>query len=250
MSRAGATFAAVVLGAGLAIAAPPAPRLSLFVGVDVSGSFQASPYYADAMDFLARYLHAHLNGLGDLERPGALFVAPIGGAVANEPQTFYPIEMFRDKAVPDLADRLRTLFPATRGSGFTDYNAFLRRVAAMVKARRLALKPIAVVMVSDGRLDLPGSPAPHDYRTIDFGPLERLSRNVTVRLLYTTPVVAAEWETKVRRHRVRLWTQDAAVMTSWKDPAVLAAAPDDRQEKLYAWIRSNVDFGVRVKPRE
>lgn len=250
MRRAAVLLAAVVLGARLAGASPGAPRLSLFVGVDISGSFQTSPYYADAIDFLARYLHAHLNGLGDLERPAVLFVAPIGGEVANEPQTFYPIEMFRDRSVPDLTDRLHALFPATRRSDFTDYNAFLRRIAATVKARRLALKPIAVVMVSDGRLDIPGSPAPHDYRTIDLGPLERLSRNVTVRLLYTSPAVATAWETTVRRRRVRLWTQDAAVMTSWKDPTVLQAAPDDRQEKLYAWIRNNVDFGVRVRPRE
>ena len=55
------------------------PRLSLFIGVDISGSFKSTKYFEDSLDFLAYYLYCHLNGLGDLEVPNVLFVSSIGG---------------------------------------------------------------------------------------------------------------------------------------------------------------------------
>ena len=54
------------------------PRLTMFVGVDISGSFMKSENFDESLDFLAHYLYAHLNGLGGLERPNALFVGSIG----------------------------------------------------------------------------------------------------------------------------------------------------------------------------
>ena len=45
------------------------PRLSLFVGVDVSGSFSRTPQFQDALRFLSYYLHGHLTGLLPPLRP-------------------------------------------------------------------------------------------------------------------------------------------------------------------------------------
>jgi len=43
------------------------PRMSMFVGVDISGSFMNGQYFDDSIGFLAHYLHSHLNGTGGLE---------------------------------------------------------------------------------------------------------------------------------------------------------------------------------------
>src|SRR5258706_12971569 len=77
--------------------APVPGRLVLFVGVDISGSFMDGRYFDDSLEFLARYIHAHLNGLGGLEIPCALFVGSIGGVKQGEPKTLYPIQMFQDR---------------------------------------------------------------------------------------------------------------------------------------------------------
>src|SRR5881397_4076557 len=60
-------------------AAPTVSRLVLFIGVDISGSFMNGKYFDDSIEFLARYIHAHLNGLGGMEVPNAMFVGSIGG---------------------------------------------------------------------------------------------------------------------------------------------------------------------------
>ena len=45
------------------------PRMTLFVGVDASGSFYNTGDYDDALIFLSHDLYGHLNGLGGLRRP-------------------------------------------------------------------------------------------------------------------------------------------------------------------------------------
>lgn len=87
------------------------PRLSLFIGVDISGSFKSTKYFEDSLDFLAYYLYAHLNGLGGLEVPNVLYVSSIGGAKANEPKTFYPIQSFANKTIPEIRAQLKEIFP-------------------------------------------------------------------------------------------------------------------------------------------
>src|SRR5258708_7666863 len=82
--------------------APPAPRLVMFIGVDISGSFMHGRYFEDSLEFLARYIHAHLNGLGGLEVPHSLFVGSIGGKTQGEAKTLYPIEMFEDRTVEQI----------------------------------------------------------------------------------------------------------------------------------------------------
>lgn len=87
-----------------------------------------------------------------------------------------------------------------------------------------------------------------DFRSINLKPLEILSRNITVRVLYTSAGTGRSWQTEVPRSRVKIWTQDAEVMVSWKEPAIFASdKPVMEQEKFVRWIEENVDFGVSAR---
>jgi hypothetical protein len=102
-------------------------------------------------------------------------------------------------------------------------------------------------MISDGIPDVERE-GKTDFKSIVVRPLEQLARSVTIRLLYTNAVVGRDWQTKVPRQRVKIWTQDAQVMVSWKDPSIML--PDtsfEKQERFFAWIKDNVDFGVRSR---
>ena len=221
------------------------PRLSMFIGVDISGSFVKTKYFDDSIEFLAHYIYSHLNGLGGLEKPNVLYVSSIGGAKENEPKTFYPIQTFQNKSVKEISDQLHEIFPKNVLNPFTDYNAFFKQVALTVKNKNLVLRPISVVMVSDGVPDVIKE-GKANYKTIEVKPLESLARNTSIRLLYTSAVVGSNWQTKVKRKRVKVWTQDADVMVSWKDEKILQ--PDiefEQQGRFFSWIKDNVDFGVR-----
>lgn len=221
------------------------PRESLFIGVDVSGSFMNGPDFGDSLDFLAYYIYGHLNGVGGMERPNALFVSSIGGAREGEPKTFYPIQTFENKSVQEIRTTLEEMFPRESPNPFTDYNAFFEQVAYTVRSKNLVLRPITVVMVSDGVPDVSRG-GETDYDSIVLAPLERLARSVTVRLLYTSAVVGKNWQTRVPRKRVKVWTQDAVVMHAWNDPKILlAGTPLPEQPNFFDWVDDNVDFGVR-----
>jgi hypothetical protein len=223
------------------------PRLSMFVGMDISGSFVKSKYYDDALDFLAYYLFCHLNGHGGLEVPNVLFVSSIGGAKANEPKTFYPIQTFKHKSVEEIRKKLTEIFPKSILNPFTDYNAFFEQIAITVKNKNLVLRPISIVMLSDGIPDVQQE-GRTDIRSIVVTPLEQLARSVTIRLLYTGAVVGRDWQTRVRRNRVKIWTQDAEVMVYWKDPKILIPNKYIANQTLFFdWLKDNVDFGVRSR---
>jgi len=108
-------------------------RLVMFVGVDVSGSFQRSGYYDDALTFLSNYIYGHLNGLGELAGLRALFVGSIGGHSTNEPKAFHPIHDLEGKGVREIKASLQEWFPPR--DTLTDFNAFFAEVAAQTKER-------------------------------------------------------------------------------------------------------------------
>jgi hypothetical protein len=223
------------------------PRLSMFIGLDISGSFLKSKYFDDSIDFLAHYLYVHLNGMGGLEVPNVLFVSSIGGARADEPKTFYPIQTFENKTVKEIAAKLHEIFPKNISNPYTDYNAFFEQVALTIRNKNLVLRPISIVMISDGIPDVKRE-GKTDFRSLVVKPLEQLARSVTIRLIYTSAVVGKDWQTKVKRRRVKIWTQDAQVMVYWKDPAILQPdTPFEKQERFFAWLHDNVDFGVRSR---
>ncbi len=228
-------------------AAVDTPRMSLFIGMDISGSFMNGPHFDDSIEFLSHYIYAHLNGIGGAEKPKTLFVSSIGGARANEPKTFFPIQTFENKSVEEIGETLREMFPRDQPNPFTDYNAFFEQVSYTVRSKNLVLRPITIVMLSDGIPDVERD-GRTDYGSVVVEPLERLARSVTVRLLYTSAVVGKSWQTEVSRKRVKIWTQDAEVMASWKDPKImLPEQPLDEQQQFFAWMEDNVDFGVRAR---
>ncbi len=240
-----------VVAAGMSACAPAEgaqqARSTLVIGIDVSGSFRATGNYDDAIDFAAHYLYGHLNGLGDLRVPSAVFVGSIGGVRVGEPKSFQPIHAFQDKTIPEIAEQLREYFPPE--DSFTDFNAFFERVATLVKRQGLVLAPLSIVMLTDGIPDYTGQtsgPQSSAYAQIDLAPLEYLSRNVTVRLLYASPTASVAWERDVERRRVRMWTVDDQVMEGWREQ-VGPDVPTDAQDQLWAWIEDNVDFRVRSR---
>lgn len=223
------------------------PRLCMFIGLDISGSFITTKYFDDSIDFLAHYIYAHLHGLQGLEVPAALFVSSIGGAKENEPKTFFPIQTFANKSVSEISEKLREIFPKNLINPLTDYNAFFEQIALTVRNKNLVLRPISIVMISDGIPDVK-TEGQTDFKSIEVEPLETLSRSVTIRLLYTNAVTGKDWQTKVKRRRVKIWTQDAEVMKSWRELSILQPnRPLDKQNRLFAWIKDNVDFGVRAR---
>jgi hypothetical protein len=221
------------------------PRQTLFIGVDVSGSFMNGGNFNDSLEFLSYYIYGHLNGVGGMERPNALFVSSIGGAREGEPKTVFPLQTFENKTVDEIHATLVDMFPKERPNPFTDFNAFFEQVAYTVRSKNLVLRPITIVMVSDGVPDVGGKP---DYESVTLHPLERLARSVTVRLLYPNAVVSKKWQTEVARKRVKVWTQDEEVMASWNDPKIMQAGiPFAEQPHFFEWIQDNVDFGVRAR---
>jgi hypothetical protein len=223
------------------------PRQTLFIGVDVSGSFMNGGHFNDSLEFLSYYIYGHLNGVGGMERPNALFVSSIGGAQVGEPKTFFPIQTFENKSVEEINATLHEMFPKEDPNPFTDYNAFFEQVAYTVRSKNLVLRPITIVMLSDGVPDV-SVRGRTGYDAIVLQPLERLARSVTVRLLYTSAVVSKQWQTEVARKRVKVWTQDAEVMRAWKDPKIMVAdVPFGEQPHFFEWVADNVDFGVRPR---
>lgn len=224
---------------------PPKGRLVMFVGVDISGSFLRSKNFKDSLEFLSNYIYAHLNGYGGLEVPHSLFVGSIGGSKSNEAKTFFPIQSFEHLSIKDIHKKLKKIFPKRKTNPFTDYNSFFKQVAEFVSSKSLTMRPISIVMLSDG---IPDSPRKYDYRSLKLEPLEYLARNITLRVLYTSADVGKNWRTKIARQRVKIWTQDANVMRDWKAKQIfLPNKKFEKQDRFFKWIKDNVDFNVRLR---
>ncbi|PYO28691.1 MAG: hypothetical protein DMD73_04790 [Gemmatimonadetes bacterium] len=215
------------------------------IGLDISGSFRKNPSFNGAIEFASLYIYGHLNGVGGLQQNTAIFVGELGGERTGQAKVFHPIQDLSGKSPAQIASDLRAWFP--QEDPITDFNAFFQRAALHVKRNNLVLAPLNVVLFSDGEPDYPGAgrmTLEERYKRIDLSPLEYLSRNVTVRLLYADPPIAQLWENKVPRKRVRLWTQDSEVMKGWRRHEVDGAAME-RQDSLWSWVQNVVDVRVR-----
>ena len=219
-----------------------APRYTLVMGIDVSGSFHNSGSYDDAVKFAAYYLEAHLNGFGGLQVPSAVFVGSVGGSRRGEAKAFHPIHDFLGKDGDQIEADLREWFPSE--DQFTDFNTFFEQAADLIKQRGLVLAPLNMVLFTDGVPDVARGSQEDPYTSIDVSPLEYLSRSVTIRVLYPSPTVASSWRRGVARRRVRLWTQDAEVMRGW-DAQFRPGVAMEEQDLLWTWVLDNVDFRVR-----
>jgi len=221
------------------------PKNTLVVGLDISGSFRKSGYFDEAMRYAALYIYAHVNGIGGLKQTTDVFVGSLGGEHVGQPKSFHPIQDLTEKTPAQIEADLRAWFP--EDDPITDFNAFFQRTAVHIKRQNLVLAPLNIVMFSDGVPDFPGAgrlPAPQLYAKIDVSPIEYLSRNVTIRLLYAQPTVAQNWEKLVPHHRVKIWTQDQNVMQGWHRREVAGVAME-HQDSLWSWTQQIVDFRVR-----
>jgi len=238
----------VVAVAGFALSCAPGAnstrpaRSTLVVGIDVSGSFREN--YESSVDFASNYIYARLRGLGGLKTPTHLFVGSIGGELPDETKSFQPIHTFEGLTVEQISEYLHEHYPTHDGN--TDFNPFFTRVAALVKRQNLVLAPIDIVLFTDG---LPDTPAEKGdtlakYKKINLDDLEYLSKSVTVRVLWPRPTVAVNWERRVPRQRVRMWTVDDEVMNTWRNH-YRDGFPVEDQHTLWKWIGDNVDFRVR-----
>ena len=227
-------------------AQPHRPHTTLFIGVDASGSFKNSGYYDNALSFLAHYIYGHLHALGGLDKPQTMFIASVGGKDLREPKSFHPIHDFENKDIPQIEAELRKWFPPA--DRVTDFNPFFAEVARITKERNLVLAPINVMIITDGVPDaaIHGTAAGSQslYEKINLKPLEYLSRNVTLRLAYTSPKVGEHWRRHVPRERVRLWTVDGEVMKTWREK--LEPNRDlAEQARFWKWLQDTVDYRVR-----
>ena len=235
-----------ILGACTPVENPRRARSTLVLGIDVSGSFEATGNYNDAIEFASHYLYGHLGGLGELAMPSAVFVGSVGGENPGETKSFQPIHAFQGKSPEEIAVVLREQFPSR--DGFTDFNAFFDRVATLVKRQGLVLAPLNIVLLTDGIQDLTADSGTESrFATIDLGPLEYLSRSVTVRLLYATPTVSVAWEREIDRRRVRMWTVDHEVMGGWREQLEFDVNSGGAEDHLWKWVQDNIDFRVRTR---
>ncbi|HYT83657.1 MAG TPA: hypothetical protein VEK86_09400 [Gemmatimonadales bacterium] len=243
-----APIVASVLLALLACKPPenaPPPRATLVIGLDISGSFRRTPQFDESIEFAAWYIYGHVNGVGGLRQSTAVFVGELGGERPGQAKVFHPIQDLTGKSPEQIAADLRAWFPQT--DPITDFNAFFQRAAVHVRRNNLILAPLNIVLFSDGEPDYPGAgrlTPEQRYARLDLSPLEYLSRNVTVRLLYADPPIAQLWERRVPRKRVRLWTQDAQVMQGWRRH-MLPGVAIERQDSLWSWVDQIVDVRVR-----
>ena len=223
----------------------PPPRSTLVVGLDISGSFRKSGQFDDALHYAALYIFGHINAMGGLKQATDVFVGSLGGEHVGQPKSFHPIQDLYGKTPAQIENDLRNWFPEE--DPITDFNSFFQRTAVHIKRQNLVLAPLNIVLFSDGIPDYPGAgrmpPKERDAK-IDVSPIEYLSRNVTIRLLYAKPQEAQNWEKFVPRNRVKIWTQDEQVMTGWHRHEIQGVAME-HQDSLWSWTQQIVDFRVR-----
>jgi len=224
------------------------PRLVLFVGVDISGSFLRGKYFDDSLHFLAHYLYSHLQGVGGMEQPKELFVGSIGGSNIGEAKTLFPIQTFEYLTITEIHAKLKEIFPKNKVNEFTDFNAFFHHISETVTNRKLILRPLAIVLISDGIPDVPKADRTEAFKTIILKPLENLSRNIVIRLLYTDAQTGDQWTSLVPRRRVKILTQDAVVMKEWRGSSIMIPGKNfEDQDRFFDWVENQVDFPVRLR---
>ncbi len=220
-------------------------RSTLFVGIDVSGSFTRTKMFKDGMKFLAEYIHETLEGKGRLMAPKDLYIGGIGGNIKEDPRSFFPIHDFEGRSKEQIYQKLIKEFSGEKDN-LTDFNTFFRRVSSIVKQKNLVLAPLKIVLITDGVPEIAGKRSKkaikQAYEKIDLTPLEYLTRNVSLRILYALPRVGNNWRSYVPTKRIKIWTVEPRVMYGWKEQK-----KRKKTSALNDWIADNVD--LRIKSR-
>ncbi len=217
----------------------------MFIGIDVSGSFTKTDLFKDGVSFLSHYIHGHLSNKGNLSNLKDLYVGGIGGNQKEEPQSFFPIHDFAGKTPEEIEKKLKLEF-ANQKDNLTDFNTFFERTKTIVKQKNLTLLPLSMVLLTDGVPEIEGDKSKkavkQAYSKIDMSPLENLTKEVTLRMLYIGPKVGFNWRNYVPTNKIRVWTVEPKVMYGWKEQL-----KRNGQEGLWKWIGDNIDLKVRSR---
>ncbi len=221
-------------------------KSTIFIGIDVSGSYAQTDYFKDGVRFLSYYIYGHLNGNGGLTIPTDLYVGGIGGDSLNDPQSFFPIHDFRELSPAEIENKLIQEFAHQRDR-LTDFNVFFQRVRELVKQKNLVLAPISLVLLTDGMPEVVKNKTNKKiikelYEKVDLSPLEYLTRNISIRMLYLQPSVGHNWRTYVPNKRIRIWTVEPPVMYGWSDQLHRGG-----EQALWNWIKDNIDLRIKSK---
>ncbi|HLE11119.1 MAG: hypothetical protein A2504_01515 [Bdellovibrionales bacterium RIFOXYD12_FULL_39_22] len=220
---------------------------TIFIGIDVSGSFTTTDSFKNGVKFLSYYLYGHLRGEEGLSRPTDLYVGGIGGDQKEEPQSFFPIHDFDGLSPLEIEEKLTKEFSG-QTDNLTDFNTFFLRIKSIVKQKNLVLAPISIIMLTDGVPEIPKGQGKdvkvvkQAYSKIDISPLEYLTRNISIRILYASPKVGNNWQSYVPTSRIKVWTVEPAVMFGWEDQL-----RRNGMSGLWSWVKDNID--LRIKSR-
>ena len=218
---------------------------TLFVGIDVSGSFASSKSFRKGITYLSYYIYGHLQGQGDLTRPTDLYVGGIGGDEKEEPQAFFPIHDFDGLSPAKIEEKLAKEFSSQRDN-LTDFNTFFLRIKTMVKQKNLVLSPISIVMLTDGVPEVAKGKTKkaikQAYSKINLSHLEYLARNISIRILYASPKVGNNRRNYVPTNRIKIWTIEPETMNGWKDQLAR-----NGKTGLWKWTKDNVDLRIRSR---
>jgi hypothetical protein len=216
-------------------------RVTMFIGVDVSGSYTRTRMFRDGVNFLGEYIYAHLNEKGGLSTPVDLYVGGIGGNQKEEPQDFFPIHDFKGLNTKQITNKLIKEFKYQKDN-LTDFNQFFARVKQIVKQKNLVLHPIDIIMVTDGVPEIAGrskTAIKQGYQKIDIASMEHLAREINIRILYANPKVGYNWRNYVPTKRIKIWTVEPRVMYGWTDQKKRLG-----QKALWQWMDDNVDLKI------
>jgi hypothetical protein len=218
---------------------------TLFVGIDVSGSFASSKSFTKGISYLSYYIYGHLQGKGDLTRPTDLYVGGIGGNEREDPQAFFPIHDFDGLSPKKIEEKLVKEFSSQRDN-LTDFNTFFLRIKTMVKQKNLVLSPISIVMLTDGVPEIARGKTKRAikqaYSKINLEHLEYLARNISIRILYATPKVGNNWRSYVPTSRIKIWTIEPETMNGWTDQLAR-----NGKSGLWKWTKDNIDLRIRSR---
>ena len=100
-------------------------------------------------------------------------------------------------------------------------------------------------MITDGVPEIAGKSKKaikQAYGKIDLKPLEYLTRNINIRILYAGPRVGNHWRKYVPTRRIKVWTVEPRVMYGWTDQVQRNGI-----KGLHKWIMDNVDLRIKSK---
>ena len=231
------------------IKSPSKAASTMPIGIDIPARFGTPSGCTTTRWISRRSTSWRISRGGGLPTPTASLWAPSAARARSGPLLFCPINDFQGLSsdqvaannYPDLVPahrRVDRLQRVLRPGGATGQGTWADPRAAECGGALGRPRDLPPGCTSRKR-------AP--YQRIDLQPLEYLSRSVTVPLLYASPTVGDEWKRQVKRKRVRMWTEEAQVMTGWHAQFKSGLAIDQQTDFL-KWVSDAWISGCAPEP--